>query len=89
MRHSEKALQNSLQAAGNYATSLQQRLMQISVASKRLHELLFYKEQCLEGYKTREKEMIPKIEAMEAESKKVHAQVRLNQMILKQTNVIF
>jgi len=51
MRHSERAMRSSLEAANNHATSLQHRLAQIVAESSRLHQLLFDTQQSLEGTK--------------------------------------
>ncbi|XP_015512989.2 protein CIP2A homolog [Neodiprion lecontei] len=52
MRHAERATQASLEAANSHATSLQHRLAQVVAESSRLHQLLFYTQQCLEGSRT-------------------------------------
>lgn len=52
MRHAERAMQSSLEAANNHGTSLQHRLAQIVAESSRLHQMLFDTQQCLEGVKS-------------------------------------
>ena len=52
MRHAERAMQSSLEAASNHGTSLQHRLAQVVAESSRLHQMLFDTQQCLEGVKS-------------------------------------
>ncbi|XP_017760473.1 PREDICTED: uncharacterized protein LOC108550996 [Eufriesea mexicana] len=52
MRHAERAMQSSLEAANNHGTSLQHRLAQVVAESSRLHQMLFDTQQCLEGVKS-------------------------------------
>jgi len=70
MRHSEKAMQTSLEAANNHATSLQHRLAQVVAESSRLHQLLFDTQQCLEGIKAEKLILTGKFNEMEDQSKK-------------------
>lgn len=70
MRHSEKAMQSSIEAANNHATSLQHRLAQIVAESSRLHQLLFDTQQCLEGMKTEKSALMGKLNEIEDQSKK-------------------
>jgi len=70
MRHSEKAMQTSLEAANNHATSLQHRLAQVVAESSRLHQLLFDTQQCLEGLKAEKLILTGKFNEMEDQSKK-------------------
>jgi predicted nucleic acid-binding Zn-ribbon protein len=70
MRHSEKAMQTSLEAANNHATSLQHRLAQVVAESSRLHQLLFDTQQCLEGLKAEKLILTGKFSEMEDQSKK-------------------
>ncbi|XP_026666939.1 uncharacterized protein LOC108621991 [Ceratina calcarata] len=52
MRHAERAMQSSLEAANNHGTSLQHRLAQVVAESSRLHQMLFDTQQRLEGVKS-------------------------------------
>lgn len=70
MRHSERAIQSSLEAANNHATSLQHRLAQVVAESSRLHQLLFDTQQCLEGVKAEKSALTGKFSEMEDQSKK-------------------
>lgn len=70
MRHSERAMQSSIEAANNHATSLQHRLAQIVAESSRLHQLLFDTQQCLEGLKAEKSALTGKLNEMEDQSKK-------------------
>ncbi|KAL6439326.1 hypothetical protein ACFW04_003886 [Cataglyphis niger] len=70
MRHSERAMQSSLEAANNHGTSLQHRLAQVIAESSRLHQLLFDTQQCLEGIKAEKSILIEKLHEMEDQSKK-------------------
>lgn len=71
MRHSERAMQSSLEAANNHATSLQHRLAQVIAESSRLHQLLFDTQQCLEGIKAEKSALTGKLSEIEDQSKKV------------------
>jgi len=71
MRHSERAMQSSLEAANNHATSLQHRLAQVVAESSRLHQLLFDTQQCLEGIKAEKSVLTGKLSQMEDQSRKV------------------
>ncbi|KYN00114.1 PREDICTED: protein CIP2A homolog [Cyphomyrmex costatus] len=70
MRHSERAMQSSLEAANNHATSLQHRLAQIVVESSRLHQLLFDTQQSLEGIKAEKCALTEKFSEKENQSQK-------------------
>ncbi|XP_025991978.2 uncharacterized protein LOC105203182 [Solenopsis invicta] len=70
MRHSERAMQSSIEAANNHATSLQHRLAQVVAESSRLHQLLFDTQQCLEGTKAEKSILTRKLSEMEDQSKK-------------------
>lgn len=70
MRHSERAMQSSLEAANNHATSLQHRLAQVVAESSRLHQLLFDIQQCLEGIKAEKSALTGKLSETEDKSKK-------------------
>ncbi|KAL6260355.1 hypothetical protein P5V15_007885 [Pogonomyrmex californicus] len=70
MRHFERAMQSSLEAANNHATSLQHRLAQVVAESSRLHQLLFDTQQCLEGIKAEKSVLLGKFNEMEDQSKK-------------------
>ncbi|EFN82611.1 uncharacterized protein LOC105185017 [Harpegnathos saltator] len=71
MRHSERAMQSSLEAANNHSTSLQHRVAQVVAESCRLHQLLFDTQQCLEGTKAEKIILTGKLSEMEDQSKKV------------------
>lgn len=71
MRHSERAMQTSLEAANNHATSLQHRLAQVVAESSRLHQLLFDTQQCLEGIKAEKSILTGKLSELENQSKKM------------------
>ncbi|KOC58895.1 Protein CIP2A [Habropoda laboriosa] len=70
MRHAERAMQSSLEAANNHGTSLQHRLAQVVAESSRLHQLLFDTQQCLEGVKST---LTVKLAEAEEQSKKAVA----------------
>lgn len=70
MRHSERAMQSSLEAADNHSTSLQHRVAQVLAESCRLHQLLFDTQQCLEGTKAEKTILTEKLSEMEDQSKK-------------------
>lgn len=70
MRHSERAMQSSIEAANNHATSLQHRLAQVVAESSRLHQLLFDTQQCLEGLKAEKSALTGKLNEIEDQSKK-------------------
>ncbi|XP_076246086.1 uncharacterized protein LOC143186346 [Calliopsis andreniformis] len=70
MRHSERAMQSSLEAASNHGTSLQHRLAQVLAESSRLHQMLFDTQQCLEGVKST---LAVKLAETEEQSKKAVA----------------
>lgn len=70
MRHAERAMQSSLEAASNHGTSLQHRLAQVVAESSRLHQMLFDTQQCLEGVKST---LTVKLAEAEEQSKKAVA----------------
>lgn len=70
MRHSERAMQSSLEAASNHGTSLQHRLAQVLAESSRLHQMLYDTQQCLEGVKST---LTVKLTETEEQSKKAIA----------------
>ncbi|KAG5317679.1 CIP2A protein, partial [Pseudoatta argentina] len=70
MRHSEKAMWSSLEAASNHATSLQHRLAQVVAESSRLHQLLFDTQQSLEGTKAEKCALTEKFIEKENQSQK-------------------
>ncbi|XP_043252181.1 protein CIP2A homolog [Colletes gigas] len=70
MRHAERAMQSSLEAANNHGTSLQHRLAQVVAESTRLHQMLFDTQQCLEGVKSM---LAAKFAEAEEQSKKAVA----------------
>lgn len=70
MRHSERAMQSSLEAASSHSTSLQHRVAQVVAESCRLHQLLFDTQQCLEGTKAERTILTRKLSEMEDQSKK-------------------
>ncbi|XP_043518292.1 uncharacterized protein LOC122533033 [Frieseomelitta varia] len=70
MRHAERAMQSSLEAANNHGTSLQHRLAQVVAESSRLHQMLFDTQQCLEGVKST---LTVKLAEAEEQSKKAIA----------------
>ncbi|XP_032683853.1 uncharacterized protein LOC116850095 isoform X2 [Odontomachus brunneus] len=70
MRHSERAMQSSLEAANSHSTSLQHRVAQVVAESCRLHQLLFDTQQCLEGTKAERTILTGKLNEMEDQSKK-------------------
>lgn len=71
MRHFERAMQSSLEAANNHSTSLQHRVAQVVAESCRLHQLLFDTQQCLEGIKAERTILTGKLNDMEDQSKRV------------------
>lgn len=73
MRHAERAMQSSLEAANNHGTSLQHRLAQIVAESSRLHQMLFDTQQCTEGLKAEKYTLTHKLMDMEDQSKKALA----------------
>ncbi|XP_034189018.1 uncharacterized protein LOC117608268 [Osmia lignaria lignaria] len=70
MRHAERAMQSSLEAASNHGISLQHRLAQVVAESSRLHQMLFDSQQCLEGVKST---LTVKLAEVEEQSKKAIA----------------
>ncbi|XP_015172465.1 PREDICTED: uncharacterized protein LOC107064351 [Polistes dominula] len=70
MRHAERAMQSSLEAANNHATSLQHRLAQVIAESSRLHQMLFDTQQCLEGIKAEKVTLAIKFNEVESQMKK-------------------
>lgn len=70
MRHAERAMQSSLEAANNHATSLQHRLAQVIAESSRLHQMLFDTQQCLEGIKVEKVALATKLNESEDQMKK-------------------
>nr|XP_012138993.1 PREDICTED: uncharacterized protein LOC100879112 isoform X2 [Megachile rotundata] len=70
MRHAERAMQSSLEAANNHGISLQHRLAQVVAESSRLHQMLFDSQQCLEGVKST---LTVKLAEVEEQSKKAVA----------------
>ncbi|KYQ57917.1 Protein CIP2A [Trachymyrmex zeteki] len=70
MRHSERAMRLSLEAANNHATSLQHRLAQVVAESSRLHQLLFDTQQSLEGTKAEKCALAAKLAEKENQSQK-------------------
>nr|XP_033333504.1 uncharacterized protein LOC117224575 [Megalopta genalis] len=70
MRHAERAMQSSLEAANNHGISLQHRLAQVVAESSRLHQMLFDTQQCLEGVKST---LTVKLAEAEEQSKKAMA----------------
>lgn len=72
MRHSERAMQSSLEAADRHATSLQHRVAQAVAESCRLHQLLFDTQQCLEGTKAEKTILTGRLGEIEDQSKKAH-----------------
>ena len=79
MRHAERAMQASLEAATNNATSLQHRLAQLIAQSNQLHQVLFNTQQCLEGAQTEKSALMKKLHETEEKTKKTHsAQVQVN-----------
>ncbi|GAB1866513.1 Protein KIAA1524-like protein [Camponotus japonicus] len=70
MRHSERAMQSSLEAANNHGTSLQHRLAQVVAESSRLHQLLFDTQQCLEGIRAEKSILTKTLHEKEEQSKK-------------------
>ncbi|KAG7209026.1 hypothetical protein KM043_015191 [Ampulex compressa] len=73
MRHAERAMQSSLEAANNHSTSLQHRLAQVVAESSRLHQMLFDAQQCLEGVKAEKYTLVAKLGEIEEQSKKTLA----------------
>lgn len=72
MRHAERSMQASLEAATNHATSLQHRLAQVIAQSSQLHQVLFNTQQCLEGTQTEKNALIKKLQETEETTKKTH-----------------
>lgn len=70
MRHSERVMQLSLEAANNHSTSLQHRLAQLVAESSRLHQLLFDTQQCLEGTRAEKSILVVTLQEKEEQSKK-------------------
>ncbi|XP_054004140.1 uncharacterized protein LOC128890021 [Hylaeus anthracinus] len=68
MRHAERAMQSSLEAANNHGTSLQHRLAQVVAESSRLHQMLFDTQQCLEGVKSTLAVKVAKVEEQSREA---------------------
>ncbi|XP_058800070.1 protein CIP2A homolog [Phymastichus coffea] len=73
MRHAERAMQVSLEAATNHATSLQHRLAQLMAQSGQLHQVLFNTQQCLEGSQAEKIALKKKIQEIEDKTKHTHS----------------
>ena len=73
MRHAERSMQSSLEAATNHATSLQHRLAQVVAQSSQLHQLLFNTQQCLEGLQVEKDALLKKLKSTEENTKKTHS----------------
>lgn len=81
MGHAERATQASLEASNNHATRLQHRLAKVIAESSRLHQLLFYTQQCLEGSQAEKVALAAKIKDSEAQVRRTHtAQVQVNKI---------
>lgn len=72
MRHAERAMQASLEAATSNATNLQHRLAQLISQSSHLHQVLFNTQQCLEGMQTEKFALMKKLQETEEKTKKTH-----------------
>ncbi|KAK0170801.1 hypothetical protein PV328_008599 [Microctonus aethiopoides] len=73
MKHAERGIQASHEAANAHATCLQHRLAQVIAESSRLHQLLFYTQQNYEMLQADKIQMNVKLHEAEGESKKIHA----------------
>lgn len=73
MRHTERAMQSSLEAATNHATSLQHRLAQLMAQSGHLHQVLFNTQQCLEGSQIEKTALKKKIGEIEEKTRHTHS----------------
>lgn len=79
MRHAERSMQTSLEAASNHATSLQHRLAQLIAQSSQIHQVLFNTQQCLEGAQVEKVALAKALQEKEEKSQKTHAlQVQVN-----------
>ncbi|XP_001606107.2 uncharacterized protein LOC100122500 [Nasonia vitripennis] len=84
MRHAERSMQASLEAASNHATSLQHRLAQLIAQSSQLHQVLFNTQQCLEGAQVEKNALAKTLHEKEEKSQKTHAlQVQENKALKK------
>lgn len=72
MRHAERATQASLEAANSHAISLQHRFAQVIAESSRLHQLLFYTQQCLEGNQAEKAALVTKLREVELQTSRTH-----------------
>lgn len=73
MRHAEKALEASLEAADNRVTNIQHRLAQITAQSNQLHKVLFNTQQCLEGTRTEKIALVKNVHELEEKNRITHA----------------
>ncbi|KAK0178636.1 hypothetical protein PV327_007512 [Microctonus hyperodae] len=73
MKHAERGMQASHEAANAHATSLQHRLAQVIAESSRLHQLLFYTQQNYEVLQADKIRLNVKLNEAEGESKKIHS----------------
>ncbi len=71
MRHAERAMEASLEAATNHSTSLQHRLAQLISQSSQLHQVLFNTQQCLEGMQTEKFALMKKLQEVEEKLRKL------------------
>ncbi|XP_011499542.1 PREDICTED: protein CIP2A [Ceratosolen solmsi marchali] len=73
MKHAERTMQASLEAASNNATSLQHRLAQLITQSSQLHQVLFNTQQCLEGTQIEKHSLMNKLKETEEKTKTTHS----------------
>jgi hypothetical protein len=79
MKHAERTMQASLEAASNHATNLQHRLAQLVTQSSQLHQVLFNTQQCLEGTQIEKQSLMNKLNETEENTKRTHSrQVQVN-----------
>ncbi|XP_046390886.1 uncharacterized protein LOC124159250 isoform X2 [Ischnura elegans] len=72
--HAERALQASLDSATTHSCMLQHKLAQSSVELSRLHQLMYYKQQCLEGCQAEKQQLTLKLQNEELKAMEKHTQ---------------
>lgn len=66
MGHAERRMQCSLEAADSACTGLNHQIAQYRAEVARLHQMLFYSQQCIEGTATEKKDLLNKLSELTA-----------------------
>ncbi|XP_071452054.1 golgin subfamily A member 6-like protein 26 [Hetaerina americana] len=74
MGHAERALQANLDSSTTHLCLLQHKLAQSSVELSRLHQLMYYKQQCLEGCQAEKQQLTLKLQNEELKAMEKHTQ---------------